>query len=111
MRQLAESLRILATSSRGVNRPVDTAELLRSCEELKELLEGVVVHSGDPLREPSNWELARERMQAEIALQAGHRKPAMTEAVLASMDSFFQYTSFSLSSAQLTYCIGLCTSV
>ncbi|NJR42601.1 MAG: hypothetical protein HC767_07960 [Akkermansiaceae bacterium] len=84
---------LLATSTHGVNRPVDTEEFLRSCEALKELLEGVVVDSSCPLRDSSAWSFQRQRVEAEIALQAASRKPAMTDAVLVSMDSFFRYSS------------------
>jgi hypothetical protein len=93
MHELAESLLQIATSSQGVNRSIDTQVFLRSCKELQQLLECVVVDSSSPCRDYSDWELKKQMVAEEVSSQAECRKPALTDAVLVSLDCFFRCTS------------------
>lgn len=93
MQQFAESVLCMTTSSVGVNRPVSKDAFVKGLKDLKQVLERVVVDSSDPYRGQSDWELAQIKVNKEIELQKSARKPAMTNAVLDSMKSFFGYVS------------------
>ena len=93
MQQFVESVLSVTTSSVGVNRPVSKNDFVKGLKDLKQVLERVVVDSSDPFRCQSDWELAQIKVHKEIQLQKSARKPAMTNAVLDSMKSFFEYVS------------------